>query len=876
MAVFGEPGMGKTTFLLLQILQHIRNDEAFIIIDPHGDLAKKTLAIIPPEKWERVVYIDPTTVEDLRSIIKIALLECKDPSARGAVAMGFVDSLKKMYEEFWGPRLEKMLINAIYAVMEQPEPKLIDVYDIITDADKRDRYLANVRDELVIKYWMNEFPNLRDDAPTAVTNKICRLIQERLVAPMFDCAQSSVDFGWAMNNGAFIIVNLSEGKLTTDVANFVGALLLNKLYQEGMARERIPESERPPFYIYIDEAHRFVTSSIKDILQALRKYKVYMTLAAQYLGQFDKQGGRDRSTTEAIPQLSDALVTFAVGGETAQELEPYFKPIIRHVTRDTLMTLQRHQMAYSIRVGGKRYVNSGVVIDVSRATYSNPDDVIRASLGRYGQGIDPQQYQYSFASTPIPDMKPIEFFILSYMYYKREEKPTPHTHIESEMSRYGFTESDTNNALRELIFGDMVELQTTIEKGKLLRFYTMTERSKVKFRDAPRGQRGGGPEHTVILGKYVREQRQNGFYCIVDRGDPRHTLPDVIVFPPAYTDNKIHPKQWDHLRKFAVEIESDPYHHREQVISNWEKCLMYGMPVNFITTSFKNKELIIEILSGRAFPVQNLLKDYAPGNIQVDTATATGELIYSEEESHTMPTEVEHLISEMRGMSSTEKFIHLTSRGWKPYLHTRGDGRVEVHVAKGKGTLYVGHYGDLKQLYAAHQACKPTQTAEDADVEAAGEQEQEQEIQAEEQERPAAAGNVTASGAVAPTASTAPNTTATPGAVAPTTPGAGNATPTDAAVVVPVATPATVAGGATAGPAILPELAASLAAKFKGRQWPRIAKQLQKAGYHYKGWERVGDIGVLKCEEGDITLDLSQRTKKDPGKDKEAAPDCPQ
>lgn len=63
MAVFGEPGMGKSTFLLSQIIQHIRNDEGFCVLDPHGDLVKKVLSVIPKEKWDRVVYIDPTTAE---------------------------------------------------------------------------------------------------------------------------------------------------------------------------------------------------------------------------------------------------------------------------------------------------------------------------------------------------------------------------------------------------------------------------------------------------------------------------------------------------------------------------------------------------------------------------------------------------------------------------------------------------------------------------------------------------------------------------------------------------------------------------------------------------------------------------------------------
>ena len=722
MAVFGEPGMGKSTFLLLQIIQHVRNDEGFCVIDPHGDLAKKVLSIIPKEKWDRVVYIDPTTAEEYRRVVKIALLECTDPSKRGLVAMGFVDSLKKMYEDFWGPRLERILMNAVYAIMEQPEMRLSDLYDIIIDPVKRERILANVRDEMVMRYWTNEFPLLKDDAPTAVTNKICRLIQEKIVAPMFDCSRSSVDFGEAMNEGKFVIINLSEGRLTSDVANFLGALILNKIYQEGMAREDMPESERRPFFIYIDEAHRFVTTSIKDILQALRKYKVYMTLAAQYLGQFDKLGGRDRTLTEAIPQLCDALIVFTVGAETAAALEPYFKPVVRYITRDTLTTLQRYQMAFSIKRGSERYINCGTCVDVSSRRYADPREVIMHSLEIYGQEVDVKKYTTAFDPTPVPDLEPISFFILSYLFYKRDCRLTPLSLIEGEMRKYGFTEHETNNAIRSLLYMKLLEVQTGVsekekEKGKSVRYFSMTEQAKAKFRDVPQGQRGGGPEHTAILGRYVSEQRQNGFFCIVDQGaDPTRELPDVIVFPPQYTSTgKIHPRVWDYTKKFAVEIETDPYHHRDRVVHNWEKCYRYGLPVNFITTSFENKEMIIGILSGKANPVQNILMDYAPGNIQVDRVTASGEIIRSYEEDAVegagggrKRTEVEELIDQMRDMKPAEKFDLLVSRGWSPFIHTTHANMKEVHMRKGDLTLYAGRYEDLREKYEKYVAEHPT------------------------------------------------------------------------------------------------------------------------------------------------------------------------
>ncbi|MCS7098217.1 MAG: type IV secretion system DNA-binding domain-containing protein [Candidatus Methanomethyliaceae archaeon] len=528
MAIFGMPGSGKSTFMLFQIYQHIEKGDGICVIDPHGDLIKKTLSIIPKEKWNNVVYIDPITAFKYGRVIKIALLECKDPLKKPLIAMGFVDSMKKLYGEFWGPRLERILLNAIYAVMDQPDSRLSYLYDMLIDSRKRDKLLSNVKDEKVIKYWMNEFPLLKDEAPTVVTNKVYRLVQEKLLAPMFDCSKSSINFRECMDAGKIILINLSEGNLTTEVANFLGALILNKIYQEGMTREEIPEESRKPFYVYVDEAYRFVTDSIKDMLQALRKYKIYITLAAQYLSQFDREGGKDKTLTKAIPQLCDAIISFSVGGETAEELEQYFKPIFRYITRDTLMTLMRHQMAFSIRRGNERYVNTGMCIDISNKKISKPDEVIKHSLSIYGKQI----FMEVNDSIPSPDISPICFSILSFIYYRRE--PTPINVIENELKH--FFKREIRNAINELLYDGMIYIS-----GKEL---ALTATSYYKFKEFPMG------DFITIqaIGSFVRRERMKGCYCIVNTMKPY-----VIVYPPRYlNEGRIDPYVWDYSNRYIA------------------------------------------------------------------------------------------------------------------------------------------------------------------------------------------------------------------------------------------------------------------------------------------------------------------------------------
>jgi len=74
------------------------------------------------------------------------------------------------------------------------------------------------------KNWVREVTRMHTGS---VVTKIYRLVQERMITQIFDCEVSSVDFKKAMDEGLYIIVNLAEGRITGDVANFLGSLILS-------------------------------------------------------------------------------------------------------------------------------------------------------------------------------------------------------------------------------------------------------------------------------------------------------------------------------------------------------------------------------------------------------------------------------------------------------------------------------------------------------------------------------------------------------------------------------------------------------------------------------------------------------------------------
>lgn len=457
MAVVGFPGSGKSRFLLSLALQNVMDGDGVMIIDPHGDLAKAFLSHIPRHRWNDVIYIDPMAARKYGRVVKVNFLECPDVKDRDVVARSFMESLEKIYAKFWGPRLDMILMNAVYALLDAGNTNLSMLYNVIADEQFRETLLEKVTDDKVKNFWRNEFKRMTKDASSAVLTKIYRIVQERIVAPMFDCVKSRIDFRKAMDERRIIVVNLSEGAITSDVANFLGSLILARVYLAGMSREDTPEEERAPFYVYIDEAYRFVSLSIRDILQSLRKYRVYMTLASQYLGQYAKE------IAESIPHLCDAIICFQVGEETAKALEEFYRPSLTYLD---LVHLPKFTFAASAIVGGKRECQVLRSLDCGWGP-TNVEELIKFSLQNYGEEVDMAKYTGvpTVSSLPHPTnagfKSPLPWAILVALNRLCEEDPKnrfiSRDDLVERFREYGVSDVEVDEALRALSTKNYIE-----------------------------------------------------------------------------------------------------------------------------------------------------------------------------------------------------------------------------------------------------------------------------------------------------------------------------------------------------------------------------------------------------------------------------------
>ena len=87
-----------------------------------------------------------------------------------------------------------------------------------------------------------------------------------------------------------------------------------------MERSTIPERDRTPFYIHIDEFHNFTTESFPTALSEARKFGLSLTLGNQYLGQMKEE------TRDAVLANVATVIAFRCGADEAVHYPKTRKP----------------------------------------------------------------------------------------------------------------------------------------------------------------------------------------------------------------------------------------------------------------------------------------------------------------------------------------------------------------------------------------------------------------------------------------------------------------------------------------------------------------------------------------------------------------------
>jgi len=288
--ILWQTGTWKSTLMLSQAIDDMDHGRWFCFIDPHGDAVEFLLKHFPKERIDDLIYFD---LWNTAYPIWLNPLEVSpdDPDEQDVVTNDLVEMFIQMYgpEIFW-PRIQDYFRNACFLLMDQPEWwTIVDIMRLFTDDAFAEAKIRNIKNPVVAAWWNKTYKKMWDREKA----EIIPFIQAKFwpfttgiyVRNIIWQPKSAFKMYDAMQENKIILMNLAKWIAWEETSKLIWKIISMQVKLSALKRAKIPESERRPFYLYVDEFQNYVSASFESILSEARKYKLWLCVAHQYIDQ---------------------------------------------------------------------------------------------------------------------------------------------------------------------------------------------------------------------------------------------------------------------------------------------------------------------------------------------------------------------------------------------------------------------------------------------------------------------------------------------------------------------------------------------------------------------------------------------------------------
>ncbi len=302
--LLGPTGAGKSTALAHLALADIHAGRGVLLIDPKTDLVADILARIPEQRRGDVVVIDPTSSRPV-GINPLARAQTtrSAPSSSGGGVLGsgaspelvadtVLATLKGVFAESWGVRVEQVLSAALVTLARTPGATLVDLPLVLTNPAYRQRLIAaSGADPLGTGQFWAAYEALSEAQRQQWVGPVLTRLQPFLIRPHLRAtlgqAAPSFDLGEVFTRRRIVLVSLNKGVLGAESARLLGSLLVGQLWPLILARAAVEPSRRHVVSVFIDEVQDYLSlpGSLADALAQARSLGAAFHLAHQYRGQ---------------------------------------------------------------------------------------------------------------------------------------------------------------------------------------------------------------------------------------------------------------------------------------------------------------------------------------------------------------------------------------------------------------------------------------------------------------------------------------------------------------------------------------------------------------------------------------------------------------
>ncbi|WP_299829321.1 type IV secretory system conjugative DNA transfer family protein [uncultured Roseobacter sp.] len=298
MHVVAGSGHGKTQTLQYLIAQDLpdvaEGRKSAVVIDSQGDLIRTILATkhLPPEQ---IVLIDP---EDIAFPVCLNLFSVGMERLDGYSPLErerLTNSIIELYDFVLGSLLsagmtakQSVVFRYVTRLMFHIPDATIHTLQELLEPDGTKQYAEYIAklEGTPRRFFETEFDSKEfNTTKTQVLRRLYGVLENQTFERMFSNPQSKFDMFTELNAGKLILINTSKSLLKEQGTEIFGRFFIALITQAAQERATIPDWDRLPVHVYIDEAQDYFDANIGIILSQARKYRVGLTMAHQFLGQ---------------------------------------------------------------------------------------------------------------------------------------------------------------------------------------------------------------------------------------------------------------------------------------------------------------------------------------------------------------------------------------------------------------------------------------------------------------------------------------------------------------------------------------------------------------------------------------------------------------
>jgi len=384
MYLIGSTGTGKTTLLEYLIYQDMMNNKGLAVLDPHGDMFQKLLAIVPEHRKKDVVVFNPYDREFPLglNILAPGIHFANEEDSHSAIKSAVISVFSKLTDKaFWGPRMEHILECATLTALQLPNPSLYTLQKLLTDKRYMRESLKVITDPILKEFWLTEMLPLSDaqlaTTVAPLTHRVGKFIVDPMSRNILLQQETTLRLSEIMDEGKILLVNLAKGDVGEDKSQFFGTVLTSLIWMAAFQRTHIDEEKRRDFYLYIDEFQNFAAPGFADITSEGRKFHIPLIASHQNIAQIE-----DQNLLKVIAGNSHTFICLRASPNDEAFILPFMEPAVE---KGNIVNLSPHHFFMKTVAGESELAFSGVTMPLDvKVSEKTAKSVAASSRKRYG------------------------------------------------------------------------------------------------------------------------------------------------------------------------------------------------------------------------------------------------------------------------------------------------------------------------------------------------------------------------------------------------------------------------------------------------------------------------------------------------------------